>query len=340
MHMTPLHAVRQVSRASAHREPARQRDSYRLADQQAERDAPGDWTPDRCCATAKFDPCVGEREDWHDHEGHDAMQCVLHALQWCLRRVGSILDVLHRRLMPLIGQHRGARLVSGAEVDEARLNLFEKLFFADACACRHGQGEQHASNSGVNTAGEYEEPEGDAEQRVREGMARAHEVQCNEGDEYRGGAAHCAPVERACVKKCDHQHCAQIVRNRECGKEDTQSARHAVAEQRQNAERERDIGGHRGAPTGRARPSGIEHGIQRRRDQHPAQCSSDGQGSGAPRGQFADEHFTLDLEPNEEEEDGHQAVVHPVMDRQRQREAWRADAEWCVPEMMVRFRPR
>ena len=67
----------------------------------------------------------------------------------------------------------------------------------------------------------------------------------------------------------------------------------------------------------RARAAGVERGEDERRHDHPAERRDAGQRGPARLAELAVDHLALDLEADDEEEEGHQPVVDPRTDRER-----------------------
>ena len=81
----------------------------------------------------------------------------------------------------------------------------------------------------------------------------------------------------------------------------------------EDANDESGIGGHRYAPATDCRRARIECRVDQRRHQHTAECGDDDRESTSDVLEFADQDLALDLEPEYEEEQHHQAVVHPLL---------------------------
>ena len=98
----------------------------------------------------------------------------------------------------------------------------------------------------------------------------------------------------------------------QCGEEDFQGHRHG--KHRENAQRERDIRGHRDTPAAGKLPAVVEGRIHESRDEHATHRGDHRQGRFPGAGQFAGQQFALDLQTDDEKEDAHQAVGDPVAD--------------------------
>jgi hypothetical protein len=97
---------------------------------------------------------------------------------------------------------------------------------------------------------EHRGPERDPQQAIDQRLAHAETVGEDEGDHDRGGEPDGAPVDFGCVEDGDDQDGEEIIDNRERREKDRQSLRNPVAEERQHAEGERDVGRHWDAPAG------------------------------------------------------------------------------------------
>lgn len=74
---------------------------------------------------------------------------------------------------------------------------------------------------------------------------------------------------------------------------------------------ERDVGGHRDGPPAWCRGAG-DREIDQRRSHHAAERGCGRQQRGAPRREVSVGELALDLQPDDEKEDGHQPVVDPM----------------------------
>ena len=84
------------------------------------------------------------------------------------------------------------------------------------------------------------------------------------------------------------------------------------AEEAEHAHRDRDVGGHRNAPAVAPSSAGGERDVDERGHRHPAERGNHRQRGLARLPELALDELALDLEPDHEEEHGHQAVVHPL----------------------------
>ena len=142
--------------------------------------------------------------------------------------------------------------------------------------------------------------------------------------------------DRLAVDERDHQQCRQVVDDEHRQQEHPGPVRHVLAEDREHAEGERGVGGHRDAPPVRARPAGVERQVDQDRHDHPDQPRGQRQDEPASLAQVAEVELAPRLEPDDEEEERHQPVVDPGP--QVLRDAVRAepDREVGLPDRLVR----
>ena len=86
-------------------------------------------------------------------------------------------------------------------------------------------------------------------------------------------------------------------------------------------------------------PSSGDHGVDGGGHDHAADGRRDRQCRLARRRQFAGKRLTLDLQADQQEEDGHQAVVDPLVKGERQPMPTTGDGDWRRPETMIGVRP-
>ena len=105
------------------------------------------------------------------------------------------------------------------------------------------------------------------------------------------------------------------------------------------AQGERDVRRHRDAPPRCAVAGCVEGRVNRRGHEHAADGAGDRECRVTPRGELADEHLALDLEPDQEEEDRHEAVVDPVVQAQRQHSRPDPERQGDLPQSVIAIRP-
>ncbi len=107
----------------------------------------------------------------------------------------------------------------------------------------------------------------------------------------------------------------------------------ARPDEREQAERERRVGRHRHAPAVRRGAAGVEREVDRDRHGHAAERRpATGSDDRPPLAQLAEVELAPRLEADDEEEERHQAAVHPVAQVQRDADAAEVDRELGPPD--------
>jgi hypothetical protein len=133
----------------------------------------------------------------------------------------------------------------------------------------------------------------------------------------------------------DHRDGPEVVDDREREQEDLEPGGHAGAEHGERRHREGDVGRHRHAPARDRRPAGVQRRVERRRREHAAERTEDRQHRALAGRELAVHELVLDLHPHQEEEDHHQPVVHPLLERERELRLAEREREFRVPERCV-----
>ena len=133
-------------------------------------------------------------------------------------------------------------------------------------------------------------------------------------------------VEVVGVEDGDHDDRADVVDDRQREQEQPGRRRDPPTQQRRARRRRRRCRSPSGCPSRRRRRRRRDdRDVERGRDHHAADGGHDRQRGGLGVAQVAVDQLVLDLEPDDEEEDHHQGVVDPVL--QRLLEVQRADVE-------------
>ena len=125
----------------------------------------------------------------------------------------------------------------------------------------------------------------------------------------------------------DHDHRQQ---------ERAQAVQPARADEREHAQREGGVGRHGGSPPPLRTAARVEGEIDEHRHDHPADARDQGQRGPRPLPQLAHVELAPRLEPDDEEEERHEAAVDPVAQVQGERRAADVDRERRAPEGVVR----
>ena len=114
-----------------------------------------------------------------------------------------------------------------------------------------------------------------------------------------------------------------------------QALRHAAAGQRKQPERQRGVGGHRDPPALRGRAAQVEREVDRDRHAHPGDSSDHGQRQAPPLAQVSDIEFAPRLQAEHEEEERHEAAVHPLAQGQPDPVVPKRERQLGPPELLV-----
>ncbi|MDT4829790.1 hypothetical protein FQZ97_632220 [compost metagenome] len=180
-------------------------------------------------------------------------------------------------------------------------------------AQRNGQRQRHPGQRGMHAGLENEIPEHGADQQIRRQAQHSRAVEAEQAGQQGARHAQGERIERRRIEQRNDDDGAQVVQDRQRGQEDLQRRRHAAAQQRQDTQREGDVGrGGNGPAAQRGGAAGVDQHVNERRHRHAAQRRDAWQHDAAGAAQLAVQHFALDLQPDQQEEHGHQAVVDPM----------------------------
>ena len=110
----------------------------------------------------------------------------------------------------------------------------------------------------------------------------------------------------------DDQQRPQVIEDGQGEQEHPQPRGYSRREQRQRPERERGVRRHRRPPAASPCAAGIEREVDEHRRKHPAERCHHGDRQPLALAELTGVELALGLEPDDEEEERHQAVVHPV----------------------------
>jgi hypothetical protein len=205
---------------------------------------------------------------------------------------------------------------------------------------RRQQAEDHAGEGRMDTGGVHAGPHHDAGQHVHARGADPDRLEHHDGGD--AGADRDQPLGRdpRRVEDGDDQDRPDVVDHRERQQQHAQRWRHPPAQQRQDADREGDVGRHRHAPAAAAGAAGVERGIDDGRRQHAAHRGEQRQRRPAQVAELSLVHLAPDLEAHDEEEDRHQAVVDPEVQRPGERPGADRERGVGVPQGVIGAGPR
>ena len=134
------------------------------------------------------------------------------------------------------------------------------------------------------------------------------------------------------VEQRDDEHRDEVVHDGQGRQEQAQRDGQAPTHECEDAQRERDVRGHRDAPARCPRTSHVEREVDDRGQDGAADGRHDGQHRRAGLAQLAQHQLALDLEPDHEEEHHHQAVVDHVVQGHLERLVAHDDADVRLPQ--------
>ena len=136
----------------------------------------------------------------------------------------------------------------------------------------------------------------------------------------------------------DHDQSDEIVDHRH-REEPHPEARAAGRHYCEETQRKRRVGGHCSSPAMPSRTAEIEGQVDGYRQSHAAKGCHQRDHHVAPLPQLTYREFALGLEPDDEEEERHQALVHPVTQVQRDTGVAEVDRKPGRPRRLVGVRP-
>jgi hypothetical protein len=142
------------------------------------------------------------------------------------------------------------------------------------------------------------------------------------------------------VEERNDEYRADIIGNCQAEQEDVQGEGDSVPQQREEPNGKCDISCARNCPPALSRQPVVEQSEDERRNRHAANGSIDWQRRLPPRRELPLQQLLLDLQPDKEEEDRHQAVVDPEHQRLGQRQVPVADDEVGEEELLIACAPR
>ena len=302
-------------------------DSDRLADDVAEQDAERDRRAGRALEQAHVDgdARVREREQRNDHV---ARPRVIQGQQPLVRR-DRRSEARARRALEL-----GRRLL--AELAEALAGGFEvgpgDRGRPDQEA--HRKSHDHRLDPGFEQRDPGRRPEQEVEGTAAHAECAGHE---HRGEET-GGPEQRDKLQILGVGRRDHDQRDEVVDHDDREDEDAHAVRHAAPDQREHPQRQGGVGGHRDSPAVRRRAAEVEREVDRDRQRHAADRGEQGERQAPSFAQLSHVELAPRLEPEHEEEERHQAAVHPLAQRHPDPHVPERERELGLPELPVRRR--
>ena len=243
---------------------------------------------------------VGEREQRHDHVAGPGMEGLLHP------------PVRGDRL----GQADAGRpghLRRGLLAEPPHPGRGPLQVTAGGRVRRGQQADHHAGDGRVDAGLEERHPRGQAEPRVQHALPQAGRPgQVDHGQRAEPGQQR-RDVDVAAVHDRDDHDRGEVVHHGEGQQVAAQPFGLPRADQGQHAERERGVGGHRRTPAGRRRAARVHREEDRHRHHQAAEPRGQRHRHPAPLAQLAHVELAARLQPDHQEEERHQAAVHPAV---------------------------
>ena len=338
--IAPVHALGQRGPAALHREPAEQRDPDLLPEDQAQ-DHPEADGLHQGLGDAALDAHsrVEEGEQRQDEEHHERVEPLLELEPRRLHVLGGAAQVRDGIELRPVVDHAVPGQVALPQGLELLPHHGEEVLRVPARLHRHQHGEEHAGHGGVHAGEEDVDPHPDGQDQVDHGVADAEALGDDDQDQEAQRQGELGEVQVPRVEDGDDQDRPQVVGDGQGGEEHLEPDGHPLAEERQHPQGEGDVRGHGHAPAPGRLPAGVEEEEEERRRDHPAQGRRHRQDRLVEGGQPAHHHLPLDLEPDDEEEDRHQEVVDPVVQRHRVVVLADLEAQLDVEQMEVGLGP-
>jgi hypothetical protein len=311
------------------REPRGRQDPKRLAhhvaDHDAQRDRGGEGVGQQ--AAIDVDARVGEREEWHHDEARPGVQAILHPL------VGR-----DRQCDPALGRasELGRRLLA----ERAReLHDLLELGPCGRVGARH-EANRKAADHRIDPRLVQRDPQADAEHRRSRGAPRVgREAQGCHGHEQSAGDQQRQDGDGVGVDDRDHGQRHKVVEDREREQPYPQAGPPGCHE-REDAQSERRVGRHRGAPAVGRVAAPIEREIDPHRDGHAAERGHNRDRHAPPVAQLSHVELPPGLESYHEEEERHEPFVDPMTQVHGDARILQPDRELCGPHRLVGMWPR
>ena len=170
----------------------------------------------------------------------------------------------------------------------------------------------HPGQRGMHAGFQHQHPNCQTQQQSRgHPVGAAHVLPRHAGDRQQGHAQ-MTKAKVGCVKQRDDNDCAYIIQNGKGQQEHFQAGGNPVAKQCQNTQSKGDICRSGNRPALQVRwfvP--VERHKYERRNRHAAHGSYSGQNNVARVFQFTFKNLALQLKPDQEKENCHQAVIDP-----------------------------
>ncbi len=325
----------QLGKANVHEKPCHQDDADGLAKHGAKVDALGDRVRDDGGKVHVHNPHlrVHKREDGQDHKVHRHRDVALHALQ---RRRDVVHHALHTHRGGgeiVLAQDVALLVIRVVQLAGAGVKPVAQLGEAHIRARGQEERQDDAGQRGVDARVVHAHPQHQANQHVGLGRVDFHardDPQHHNHAERRGAPGHVGGLP---VEEGDDHDGQDVVGDGQGLEEDLGRGGNAVTEKRHDAQRKGDVGGDGGGPAVHG-TTGVEDEVDHRRCRHAANCGEHGKRGLPGLSQLPHGHLVLELYAHQQEEDGHEEVVHKGLDGYRKGRGANAQREGRVEHLL------
>ena len=138
----------------------------------------------------------------------------------------------------------------------------------------------------------------------------------------------------------DQDYGTQVIGDRQGQEEGPEREREAGPSNSEGRQGEGDVGRYRHGPAlHRPARTPVEGQVDQRRCHHAAQGTQDRKGELPGIGQFPSQDLVFDLQPHDEEEDRHQAILDPLQDGLGDFDVPRLEGEGMLDQAEIACRP-
>ena len=168
----------------------------------------------------------------------------------------------------------------------------------------------------MHTALEHAHPQDQADDHIRPQLDHAQAVHRNQRNQARPRARQGCRGQVSGIEQGNDDDGAKVINDRQGHQEQLQRHWYALAQQGQNAQRKGNVGGHGDRPAGQGgRVVLVKRPVDQRRHHHAADGRCARQHHLRRLGQVTIQQLTLDLQADQQEKQGHQAIVDPKQRR-------------------------
>ena len=201
---------------------------------------------------------------------------------------------------------------------------------------RYGEGSKNARNGGMHTGQQGRVPQQGRQYQIGPQRIHLEPVERQHRQPQDEGGQKCRQIQLGGIEKRNDRHCAHIVDNRHGREKQFERSRCPAAQKGKHANGKGDICRGRYRPTAHElRVASRKAEIDCRWDNHAGCGRDNGKSSIRPGCQMPVDKFTFDFQADEQEENRHQSVIDPQMDRHRAQLGRQLRADNRMDEMEI-----